>query len=121
MTGTIEAAAQSKLNQWKAAFNGGDAAGCASCYEQDALMVVTPFGEFKGREAIEAFWQDLIGKGFSEVSYTDVKVEVVDEKSVVISASWSMNNAHGIITKELWVLQEDGNALLREDHFEVQG
>lgn len=117
----IEVAAQSKLDQWKAAFNAGDAAGCAVCYEQDALMVVTPFGEFKGRDAIQAFWQNLISKGFADVNYFDAKIEVLDETSAVISASWKMNNAHGIITKELWVLQEDGSALLREDHFEVQG
>jgi len=27
----------------------------------------------------------------------------------------------GIITKELWVLQDDGTAKLRIDNFEVQG
>ena len=32
-----------------------------------------------------------------------------------------MNKAQGIITKELWVLQEDGTAKLRLDLFEVLG
>jgi hypothetical protein len=30
-----------------------------------------------------------------------------------------MNKAAGTITKELWVLQNDGRALLREDFFEA--
>ena len=121
MTTTIETAARNRLAVWKAAFNAGDAAGCAACYEEDALMVVIPFGEFKGRVAIQAFWTDLISKGFANVNYTDGKVEVLDDTSVVISASWAMNKAHGVITKELWVLQDDGSALLREDRFEVLG
>ncbi|ESA32587.1 hypothetical protein N836_25055 [Leptolyngbya sp. Heron Island J] len=32
-----------------------------------------------------------------------------------------MNKAHGVIHKELWVLQVDGTAKLREDIFEAQG
>jgi hypothetical protein len=32
-----------------------------------------------------------------------------------------MNKASGVIHKELWVLQEDGAAKLREDDFEATG
>jgi len=121
MANTIETAAFATLAKWKDAFNSGDAAGCAACYEEDALMVATPFGEFKGRAAIQAFWADLISKGFADVAYTDTQAEVLDETSVVVSANWTMNNAKGRITKELWVLQADGTALLREDRFEALG
>ncbi|MES0810869.1 nuclear transport factor 2 family protein [Roseibium sp. SCPC15] len=121
MTSKIETAALEKLAQWKAAFNAGDAAGCAACYEENALMVATPFGEFRGRDAIQAFWANLIDQGFTDVAYRDAKVDKLNENEVVVSASWSMNKAHGIITKEHWVLQEDGSALLREDRFEAQG
>ena len=43
----------------------------------------------------------------------------MDGSSASVSASWTMNKAHGIITNEHWVIQEDGRALMREDHFEV--
>lgn len=121
MTTTIETAAFERLASWQAAFNSGDADGCAKCYEVDALMVATPFGEFRGRDEIRAFWADLIAKGFSDVAYTNTLATVQDDESVVISSNWTMNNAHGRITKELWVLQDDGSALLREDRFEVLG
>ncbi|WP_039017040.1 YybH family protein [Halocynthiibacter namhaensis] len=121
MTTKIEIAATAKLSQWKEAFNTGNAAGCAACYEENALMVATPFGEFNGRAEIQAFWADLIAKGFADVAYSDMKVEVLNENEAVISASWTMNNAKGIITREHWVMQADGSALLREDHFEAQG
>lgn len=106
--------------RWKSAFNAGDAAGCASQYEADAVMKAEPFGEFQGTEAIQAFWQKLIEDGFAEVEYIDPEIEVVDEGSAVLKSGWKMNNAKGVIHRELWVIQPDGSAKLREDHFEAQ-
>lgn len=117
----IEQAVRAGSERWKSAFNAGDADGCASCYEPNATMVAAPFGTFVGRDAIEAFWAKLIADGYTGVDYIDPNITVVDDRSAVLSASWKMNNAHGVITRELWVLQNDGTALLREDHFEAQG
>ncbi len=119
MTNSIMNAATTASEKWKSCFNAGDAAGCASCYEEDAKMVATPFGEFNGREAIEAFWAKIIADGFADVKYTDIVVKQIDDNSAVLTATWKMNNASGIITNELWVLQDDGSARLREDHFEA--
>lgn len=106
---------------WRDAFNTGDAATAAAMYEEDAVMVAKPFGTFTGRAAIQSFWADLIDKGFSNIAYYHTQTAIVDTslQAVKISAEWQMNNAKGIITNELWVLQADGGALLREDHFEV--
>ncbi len=106
---------------WRDAFNAGDAAAAAAMYEEDAIMVAKPFGKFEGRAAIEAFWTDIISKGFDDVVYMNTATKVVDQSltAASVSAHWKMNNAHGIITNELWVLQPDGTALMREDHFEI--
>ncbi|KAB7615395.1 DUF4440 domain-containing protein [Amylibacter sp. SFDW26] len=104
---------------WKDAFNAGNAAGAAALYEDDAIMVVKPFGTFKGKDEILAFGTDLVSKGFDDVVYSKTTTTIVDSSSASVSASWTMNNAHGIITNEHWVIQEDGRALMREDHFEV--
>jgi len=106
--------------RWKAAFNRGDYVGCAAQYEVDAVMHAMPFGQFKGREAIQAFWQQLIADGFSGVDYVEPSIEVLDENSAVLKSGWKMNKAAGVITNELWVLQNDGTAKLREDDFEAQ-
>lgn len=105
--------------QWKSYFNSGNAAGCASMYEEQAQMTAKPFGQFEGRKNIQAFWQNLVDQGFADVTYIDAKIEVVDEVSTVLSSNWKMNNAEGVITRELWVLQEDGTMLLRDDQFEA--
>ncbi|MCR9137688.1 MAG: nuclear transport factor 2 family protein [Alphaproteobacteria bacterium] len=106
---------------WRDAFNAGDAAAAAALYEEDAIMVAKPFGTFEGRDAIQAFWENLIKGGFDDVVYYNTSTTIVDQTltAAKVSAEWKMNNAHGIITNEHWVLQPDGTALLREDHFEV--
>ena len=108
--------------RWKDSFNSGNAAGCAAEYESTALMEAKPFGTFNGTAEIQGFWQKLIDDGFSNVEYVEpTKLEVVGKDSVVLTSNWKMNKAKGVITKELWVLQEDGSAKLKEDHFEAQG
>ena len=107
--------------KWKLAFNSGDAEGCASQYESDAVMTAKPFGVFTGKEEIQGFWQKLVDDDFCDVEYIDPEIEVIDEHSAVLSSGWKMNKAKGMITKELWVLQSDGTAKLRIDEFEVQG
>ncbi len=116
---TLQIAVTNASKAWKDAFNAGDAAGATALYEDDAIMVVKPFGTFKGKTEILAFWTNLVNKGFDNVVYSKTTTTILDDHSARVSASWTMNNAHGIITNEYWVLQEDGRALLREDHFEV--
>ncbi|MEW5251382.1 nuclear transport factor 2 family protein [Microbulbifer sp. 2201CG32-9] len=106
--------------KWKAAFNSGNAEGCASQYEADAVMTAKPFGEFRGTEEIRVFWQKLIDDGFCDVEYINPEIEIIDDNSAILSSGWKMNKAKGVITKELWVLQKDGTAKLRIDEFEAQ-
>ena len=106
--------------KWRSSFNSGDALGCASQYEVHAVMHARPFGTFTGASEIQEFWQNLINDGFSNVEYLNPKIEVIDEKCALLTSPWRMNKASGVINKELWVLQEDGTAKLREDDFEAQ-
>ena len=109
----------STSSKWKAAFNLGSGVGCAAQYESEAIMVAKPFGTFTGIEEIQAFWDKLIADGFTDVDYIDSKIEVLDENSAILTADWRMNNAKGIITKELFVRQADETFKFREDHFEA--
>ncbi len=105
--------------EWQTAFNSGDVEGCVAQYEPNAVMNVNPFGQFAGTERIRAFWQKLIDDGFSGVEYIDPEIEVINESRAELKAGWKMNKAHGVIHRELWVLQQDGSAKLREDNFEA--
>ena len=118
---TILDAVKTASAAWKSAFNQGNAAGCAAQYETTAVMHARPFGTFTGTAEIHSFWQKLIDDGFADVEYLEPKIEVVDETSAILTSGWKMNQAQGVINKELLVLQENGKAKLREDDFEAMG
>ena len=105
---------------WKESFNAGDAARCANQYEKNATMRAEPFGTFTGTEEIQKFWQNLITEGYKNIDYIDQDIEVIDSSSAILKSEWRMNKARGIIHKELWVIQADGSAKLREDYFEAK-
>lgn len=115
----VQLAVATASKAWKDAFNAGDAVAATALYEDDAVMIVKPFGTFTGKEEILAFWTDIVSKGFDDVIYSNTVTTVLNGRSARIAASWTMNNASGVITNELWVVQPDGQALLREDYFEI--
>jgi uncharacterized protein (TIGR02246 family) len=105
--------------QWITAFNQGDANSCAELYAEDAVMTATPFGTFRGRDAIRTFWKDLVAKGARDLRYSQIKVEQPDADTLLLSAQWSMNIGGGLISRERWV-QRAGQWKLAEDQFEVR-
>ena len=121
MANALKGAVAAASAGWIASFNNSDAAGCASFYEDDATMYSVPFGAFRGRAEIEAFWARLIKEGFAIVEYIDPKIEIIDERSAVLTSTWATNKADGVIIRELWALQPCGRALLKEDCFVALG
>lgn len=121
MTQSALERAQAGISAWKVAFNSQDAAGCAAQYAEDAIMVAKPFGTFEGREAIQAFWQNIMNQGFHSVDYTNIQWEQDSEQGYILTAEWTMNKAFGVVHKELWEIQKDGLSRLTYDEFEVLG
>ncbi len=121
-TGDREAVIQAVKNvskSWREAFNAGDAAGCAACYQDDASMTVGGVGVFKGRQDIQKFWQDFIDSGAKNVDYMNTKIDPLDGDTAILTSDWQMNVGRGIITLEKWIRQEDNTWLLSEDAFEM--
>ena len=106
---------------WQDAFNSQNAKGCADQYNESCTMTARPFGEFSGKEDIQTFWQGIIDQGFKDVDYSDVIWTPEGENGYLLSSSWTMNKAYGVVHREHWVVEEDGNARLVSDDFEVQG
>ena len=103
------------------ASNAGDALGCGSQYEENATMRAGPFGQFAARKEIQGFWQNLNDEGYSDVEYIDPQFTIINSSSALLKFGQKINKASGVIHRELWVLQADGNVKLREDYFEATG
>ncbi len=107
--------------QWQAAFNTQNAQGCTQQYEAGATMVAKPFGTFVGHEQIQQLWQNIIDQGFADVAYQEVSWTPEGNDGYILSAKWTMNKAFGVVHKEHWRLQANGQAKLSFDEFEVLG
>lgn len=104
--------------EWIEAFNNGDAKACVAPYYDNAIMSAMPFGIKKGIKEITEFWVPFIASGATDLVYTNVGIEVVDENTAFLSANWSMNVGRGIIYSEKWE-KKDGKWGYSYDNFEV--
>jgi len=109
------------INDWQKAFNNRDAAGCAAQYSEHCIMEAKPLGIFKGRQEILSCWQSIIDQGFADVAYSNVNWEPSDEGGYILTSSWVMNKAFGVVHSEHWKVEDDGKARLQSDSFEIQG
>ncbi|MEM7586505.1 MAG: SgcJ/EcaC family oxidoreductase [Acidobacteriota bacterium] len=117
----IRADVEATSQAWIACFNRGDAAACAAGYTEDAVMTAQPIADLRGREAIHKFWADVLAGDPGTLRYDDPQVHVLDSQTAVLSSGWSMSRlGSGIITLELWQLQDDGAWRLSEDRFEIR-
>ena len=118
-TKKIEKEVLKASQNWIANFNKGDTITVSEAYTKNALMVAKPFGTFKGKKAIEAFWTPFIKSGATDLKYTNTKIKVVTKNKAILSSDWKMNVGKGIITNETWI-KKGGIWKLSEDYFEVK-
>ncbi|MFA9459992.1 YybH family protein [Thiohalorhabdus sp. Cl-TMA] len=69
-----EETVRSANERWNATFNRGDAAGLADLYTADALVIPPGTEPLRGRQEIEGFFENLLGKGFEDHSIEIVEV-----------------------------------------------
>ena len=109
------------INAWQKAFNNQDAAGCAAQYTENCIMEAKPIGTFKGREEIQGCWQNIMDQGFANVEYSNVNWAPAEDGGYILTSSWEMNKAFGVVHHEHWIVEQDGKARLKSDTFEIQG
>ncbi len=105
-------------SEWIENFNKGNFEHCINAYLDDAAMIVKDVGEFNGKSEITEFWTQLT-KTANYIEYSNINIEVIDEITVHLNASWKMNIAEGVISLEKWVKQNDNSWKLVQDEFEI--
>ena len=104
--------------RWIHEFNRGNVSHCIDAYDSSAVMRAMPFGLKKGIKEISDFWTPFVQSGATDLIYTNLSIQVIDEQTAVLSANWSMNVGEGIIYQEKWEKKEN-RWMLTYDDFEV--
>ena len=100
---------------WITNFNKGKVDACINKYDKNAMMRAMPFGLKKGKKEISEFWKPFIKSGATNLIYTNVSIEVVNETTAFLSANWSMNIGRGIIYQEKWEKKNEVWVLTYDD------
>ncbi|CAL2105058.1 conserved hypothetical protein [Tenacibaculum sp. 190524A02b] len=103
---------------WTENFNKGNSEYCVNAYDETAVLSATPIGVKKGRKEIESFWKPFIASGATNLVYSNIKIEVVNENTAFLSANFSMNVVAGVIYQEKWEKKKD-KWVLSYDNFQV--
>lgn len=102
---------------WIQNFNKGNADYCINAYDSLAVLSATPIGVKIGKNEISNFWLPFISSGATNLIYTNVKIEVVNETTAFLSANFSMNVLSGIIYQEKWEKKNE-KWILTYDNFQ---
>lgn len=77
---------QAALAAFTAAFNGGESAGVAALYAEDAALLPPGAARVDGRAAIRAFWQGAIDDGITALTLEAVEVEESGDLAMEVGA-----------------------------------
>lgn len=106
--------------RWLEAFNGGDAAGVAGCYEAGARLMAPNAETLEGRGAIEAFTKEFVATG---AKLTFELVAVHESADMCASVGRYVMTFPGDAPEdrgkfvEVWRRQSDGSWLMADDIF----
>ena len=95
------------LTAFAAAFNGGDGAGVAALYTDDAALLPPGGQRVDGRAAVLTFWQGAIDGGLTNISLRTIEVEA------------NGNLAYEVGTFSLQAPGEDGQPVTAEGKYVV--
>ena len=69
----------------KSVFRQGDAAGIASFYSDDGMLLPTGFDFIQGKQDIETFWQDAINMGIKDIDLDIIELDQHDDTIIEMS------------------------------------
>lgn len=83
---TVRESIEATIKMFEKCLNGGDAAGAAAHYTDDAALLPPNSARIDGRSGIQGAWQDLIDADVRDVSLTTQEVDVFGDVANEVGA-----------------------------------
>lgn len=103
--------------RFEALFNAGDAAGMAAFYAEDARLLAEHADLVRGRDAIERFWREAIGRARAASAVRTIKLdEVISSGNLgyaLGTVAVRIPARPGLVTKYATVWQRDADGRWR--------
>jgi uncharacterized protein (TIGR02246 family) len=84
---TVRQEIEARNREFMAAFNRGDAAGVAAGYTEDGQVLPPGAPAMSGRQAIEQFWQSVMGMGVREVELRTEHAEAAGDLAYEVGSA----------------------------------
>jgi uncharacterized protein (TIGR02246 family) len=103
--------------RFEALFNAGDAAGMAAFYAEDARLLAEHADLVRGRDAIERFWREAIGRARAASAVRTIKLDEVissgDLGYAIGTVAVRIPAGRELVTKYATVWQRDADGRWR--------
>jgi len=84
---TVRREIEARNREFMAAFNQGDAAGVAAAYTEDAQILPPVAPAMTGRQAIQQFWQSVMGMGVRQVELRTEHAEAAGDLAYEVGSA----------------------------------
>lgn len=88
-------------------FSHKDPLGCASLYEDMAMLNCINKPLYVGKSDIQLFWQSLIAEKWGEVELLDLMFDFISTDSVSSTTHWKIGPYIQLILKDRWSFTDD--------------
>lgn len=116
----IQSDIRQMVDEFESAFANDDAAGIASLYTDDAI-VLPPGGEIvQGRQNIQQFWQSVMNLGIKKVKLEILEVEQIGDTIIEMGSASLLGEESQVLDKGKYIViwkQQNSQWRIRRDIF----
>lgn len=116
----IQSDIRQMVEEFESAFANADAAGIASLYTDDAVVLPPGSEIVQGRQNIQQFWQSVLDLGIKKVKLEILEVEQISDTIIEMGSASLLGEESQVLDKGKYIViwkQQNGQLRIRRDIF----